>query len=125
MAYLALARKYRPQTFEDVVGQEVVTQTIKNALSLKKLHHAYLFSGPRGIGKTTLARLFAKALNCQNGPTATPCNRCSSCLEITEGRSLDVLEIDGASNTSVDDVRGLRDGIQYVAAGGKNKIYII
>lgn len=125
MAYLALARKYRPQSYEEVVGQELTTQTLKNALSLKKLHHAYLFTGPRGIGKTTIARLFAKSLNCQNGPTPTPCNQCSSCQEIMEGRSMDVLEIDGASNTSVDDVRELRDGIQYMASGGKYKVYII
>ncbi|MDO8461648.1 MAG: DNA polymerase III subunit gamma/tau [Deltaproteobacteria bacterium] len=125
MPYLALARKYRPQTFEEVIGQETVTDTLRNAIRLQKLHHAYLFAGPRGVGKTSLARLFAKSLNCQSGPTLKPCNSCAFCIEITEGRSLDVLEIDGASNTSVDDVRELRDGVRYMAAGGRYKIYII
>lgn len=119
----ALALRYRPQDFEAVVGQEVTVQTLKNALTSRRLHHAYLFTGPRGIGKTSLARIFAKALNCEQGPL--PCNQCVSCREITEGRSLPVLEIDGASNTSVDDVRNLRETVNYLPTRGKYKIYII
>jgi DNA polymerase-3 subunit gamma/tau len=125
MSYQVLARKYRPQTFDEVVGQEAVVATLKNAISSKRLHHAYLFAGARGIGKTSLARIFAKALNCEKGPMPTPCNQCGICKEITEGSSLDVHEIDGASNTSVDDVRELREGLKYLPASSRNKIYII
>ncbi|HSA58649.1 MAG TPA: DNA polymerase III subunit gamma/tau [bacterium] len=127
MSSLALARKYRPQGFDAVVGQETTVQILRNALAQKRLHHAYLFTGPRGIGKTTLARIFAKALNCQktDSPAADPCNECVSCKEITEGRSLSVQEIDGASNTSVEDVRDLREKIRYLPPGGRYKIYII
>ncbi len=121
----ALALKYRPQDFTTVLGQEVTVQILQNALTGKRIHHAYLFTGPRGIGKTSLARIFAKALNCVQGPTATPCNQCTPCQEITSGRSLSVLEIDGASNTSVEDVRSLRENINYLPTDGKNKIYII
>jgi len=107
------------------VGQETTVQILKNALKDKRLHHAYLFSGPRGIGKTTLARIMAKALNCEKGPTPTPCNTCNACVEITEGRSLTVMEIDGASNTSVEDIRDLREKVRYLAPGGHYKVYII
>ncbi len=123
--YQVLARKWRPQQFDDVVGQEHVTTTLKNAIEQNRLAHAYLFVGPRGIGKTSTARIFAKALNCVKGPTITPCDVCDNCKEITEGRSLDVLEIDGASNNGVEQVRELRDTVRYAPARGKFKIYII
>lgn len=126
MGYEVLARKWRPQQFEDVVGQEHVTQTLRNAITGERLHHAYLFVGPRGIGKTSIARIFAKALCCQEGgPTVTPCDRCDSCREIMAGNSLDVVEIDGASNTGVDNVRELRDTVKFAPVRGKFKIYII
>ncbi|MBI3540896.1 MAG: DNA polymerase III subunit gamma/tau [Deltaproteobacteria bacterium] len=120
-----LALKYRPKDFSEVVGQETTVQILQNALVQKHLHHAYLFTGPRGIGKTSLARIFSRALNCAQGPTDHPCNQCTSCLEVSEGRSLSVIEIDGASNTSVDDVRDLREKIRYLPPGGRYKIYII
>ncbi len=123
--YQVLARKWRPQQFDNVVGQEHVTTTLKNAIEQNRLAHAYLFVGPRGIGKTSTARIFAKALNCVKGPTITPCDECDNCKEITEGRSLDVLEIDGASNNGVEQVRELRDTVRYAPARGKFKIYII
>lgn len=125
MAYLVLARKYRPQTFEEVIGQEHVTRTLSNAIRGNRVAHAILFSGPRGTGKTTVARILAKAMNCENGPVATPCNVCRSCEDITAGRGVDVFEIDGASNNSVDQVRELRDNIRYMPAHSRYKIYII
>ncbi|HEV2842294.1 MAG TPA: DNA polymerase III subunit gamma/tau [Chthoniobacterales bacterium] len=125
MSYQVFARKYRPQTFDDLVGQTHVARTLKNAVEQNRLAHAYLFVGPRGIGKTSTARILAKALNCVNGPTITPCGVCDSCKEITAGNSLDVLEIDGASNNGVEQVRELRDNVRYAPSKGHFKIYII
>ncbi|MCG3111708.1 MAG: DNA polymerase III subunit gamma/tau [Candidatus Manganitrophus sp. SB1] len=123
--YQVSARKWRPQTFEEVIGQRHVATTLINAVSRGKVAQAYLFSGIRGVGKTTMARLLAKALNCATPQGASPCNQCDSCREITEGRSVDVVEIDGASNTGVDDVRELREKVKYLPLRGKLKIYII
>ena len=125
MSYEVFARKYRPQTFDDLVGQAHVSRTLKNAVVQNRLAHAYLFVGPRGIGKTSTARILAKSLNCINGPTITPCGKCDNCREITAGNSLDVIEIDGASNRGIDDVRELRDNVRYAPAKGRYKIYII
>lgn len=124
--YQVLARKYRPQSFLEVLGQEAIVTTLKNAIKFKRLAHAYLFCGSRGTGKTTLARVFAKALNCQAPtPDGEPCNACSSCKEIASGNSLDVLEIDGASHRGIDDIRQINETVGYAASSGKYKIYII
>ena len=125
MSYLVLARKWRPQTFSDLVGQEHVSQTLKNAIDGGRVAHAFLFTGARGVGKTSSARILAKALNCESGLSTEPCNVCSACLEITEGNSVDVFEIDGASNTGVDDIRELRDNIKYLPSRSRYKIFII
>jgi DNA polymerase-3 subunit gamma/tau len=125
MSYQALARKYRPQSFRDIVGQETVVRTLQNAIEQNRIHHAYLFSGVRGVGKTTAARILAKALNCVKGPTAEPCNECTICREITEGIDLDVREIDAATYTGVDNVRELRDVTQFQPARDRFRIFII
>jgi DNA polymerase-3 subunit gamma/tau len=125
MSYLVLARKYRPQKFEDLLGQEHVARTLTNAINMGRVHHAFLFTGARGIGKTSAARILAKALCCAQGPTATPCGTCAICQSISSGQSVDVQEIDGASNTGVDDVRALREGVRYLPAEARKKVYII
>ena len=125
MTYQVLARKWRPQTFEEVVGQETVTKTLQNAIKSERIAHAFLFSGVRGVGKTTTARILAKALNCHEGPTPSPCGECVSCREITQANSIDVLEIDAASNTGVDNMRDLRESARYGTARDRFKIFII
>jgi len=125
VSYLVLARKYRPQRFSELVGQEHVARTLGNAIAQNRVHHAFLFTGARGVGKTSAARILAKSLCCVNGPTVEPCGICEPCQEIAAGRSVDIVEIDGASNTGVDDVRTLREGARYLPAKARLKIYII
>ncbi len=125
MSYQVTARKWRPQTFDDVVEQQHVTRTLKNAIRLGRVAHAYLFAGTRGVGKTTMARVLAKALNCEHGPTPDPCGTCSACLEIAQGASMDIVEIDGASNRGIDEIRDLRETLRYLPSRGRHKVYII
>ena len=125
MGYLPFARKWRPQDFSEIIGQEHITTTLENAILMDRLHHAYLFTGPRGIGKTSTARIFSKALNCEKGPSVKPCNECGTCKEITSGSSMDVLEIDGASNRGIDEIRNLRETVKFSPSKGRFKIYII
>jgi DNA polymerase-3 subunit gamma/tau len=125
MSYQVLARKWRPQTFEDVIGQEHVTRTLRSAIEAGRVAHAFLFAGPRGVGKTTTARILAKALNCEQGPTPRPCNTCSNCREIADSSAIDVLELDGASNRGIDDAREIVENVRYRPAKSRYKLYII
>jgi DNA polymerase-3 subunit gamma/tau len=125
MSYQVLARKWRPQNFHQLVGQNHVKQALINGLEQQRLHHAYLFTGTRGVGKTTIARIFSKSLNCEQGITAEPCGTCSTCLDIEEGRYIDLLEIDAASRTKVEDTREILDNVQYAPSRGRYKVYII
>lgn len=125
MVNLVLYRKYRPQNFSEVIGQDHIVQTLTNSIKGKNISHAYLFCGPRGSGKTTVARIFAKAINCQNPSSSEPCNKCSSCVEIVAGKSMDLIEIDAASHRGIDDVRELREGIKFAPVKSKYKVFII
>ena len=125
MSYVALYRAYRPQLFDEVVDQKAIVKTLENAITNDKVAHAYLFCGPRGTGKTTLAKIFAKALNCYNGPTIKPCLECESCKAILQGTNPDVIEIDAASNNGADDIRALRDSVRFLPSMSKYKVYII
>src|SRR6476659_10888174 len=125
MSYLVLARKWRPRNFDELVGQEHVRRALTNALDSGRIHHAFLFTGTRGVGKTTIARIFAKSLNCERGVSSTPCGVCSACVDIDAGRFVDLLEVDAASRTKVDDTRELLDNVQYAPARGRYKVYLI
>jgi DNA polymerase-3 subunit gamma/tau len=125
MSYIIFARKYRPQTFDEVIGQPHIITTLKNAILQDRVAHAYIFAGPRGVGKTTTARILAKALNCEKGATPSPCNECASCREITAGTSLDILEIDGASNRGIDEIRSLKESVKFAPSKGRLRLYII
>src|ERR1700720_1397119 len=123
--YQVIARKYRPQTFSELVSQEHVRTTLENAITQKRIAHGYIFSGQRGTGKTTVARIFARCLNCEEGPTATPCGKCASCLEITAGSGVDVIEIDAASNRGINEMRELRENVRYRPARDRYKVFIV
>ena len=125
MSYQVLARKWRPRNFGEMMGQGHVLRALINALDNQRLHHAYLFTGTRGVGKTTVARIFAKSLNCEQGVSATPCGQCSACREIDEGRFVDLIEVDAASRTKVEDTRDLLENVQYAPTRGRYKVYLI
>ena len=125
MNYQVLARKWRPKSFETVVGQDHIVQALRNGLSQNRIHHAYMFTGTRGVGKTTIARIMAKCLNCETGVTAQPCEQCQACVAINEGRFVDLIEVDAASRTKVEDTRELLDNVQYAPVQGRTKIYLI
>ena len=125
MSYLVLARKWRPRTFSELVGQEHVRQALVNALDSDRVHHAFLFTGTRGVGKTTIARILARSLNCERGVGSNPCGECAACREIEEGRFVDLIEVDAASRTKVDDTRELLENVQYLPTRGRYKVYLI